>query len=175
MLPQQTPNFDQVIKDVNMTIKTTNINLDDISINNPKINDITTDLNLDDVIPNNVKMNDIMDDVDDVTTKELMTFLQSLTPAGVNKSRKCNVCGENFTRNENLKLYMMLHSEDRPHACNICGNRFKLEHPLMLHMKVHSENNINKCDVCGERLQSTGELKKHIKEHGEINKQYRRW
>ena len=84
------------------------------------------------------------------------------------KVYKCTVpgCSSAFNFNHSLKLHLLKHSGERPHACNICFKTYLTAHHLKVHrLAVHSENKNFVCRFCGKKFSYSTSHKMHEMTH----------
>ncbi|MCP3663546.1 MAG: C2H2-type zinc finger protein, partial [Gammaproteobacteria bacterium] len=53
--------------------------------------------------------------------------------AEVQRAISCQVCAENFTKSDNLKIHQRVHTRDRPFSCKVCLKSFKRSCDLKRH------------------------------------------
>ena len=75
----------------------------------------------------------------------------------------CTICNRDFSHRHNLKKHMVSHS-DKSVQCSLCGRNFRETFYLQMHMKVHSDESCQKCEICGE-LVSKSDLSEHVNSH----------
>ncbi|XP_069167927.1 gastrula zinc finger protein XlCGF8.2DB-like [Procambarus clarkii] len=71
-------------------------------------------------------------------------------------------CGKRFSQLGSMKTHMMMHSDERPFECDECGKRFRDRASIISHMLVHTEERPFECDKCGRLYKSRKGIKAHI-------------
>ncbi|XP_058824846.1 zinc finger protein OZF-like [Topomyia yanbarensis] len=89
---------------------------------------------------------------------------QSTSHAGELEHR-CEMCGEEFSKEYDLTYHMRIHAADRPFRCEVCGNRYTRKSELTHHQRSHSSDRPRKCEICGKEFYKTGNLTQHMRSH----------
>lgn len=61
------------------------------------------------------------------------------SPNGPDRPFQCPTCGVRFTRIQNLKQHMLIHSGIKPFQCDRCGKKFTRAYSLKMHRLKHEE------------------------------------
>ncbi|XP_077495077.1 uncharacterized protein LOC144106226 [Amblyomma americanum] len=74
----------------------------------------------------------------------------------------CHLCQKRFSRPDNLKLHMMIHSGDKPYECGQCSKRFRQRVHARRHEQViHSRRYPLTCPRCGAGAEDVTKLRRH--------------
>ena len=78
------------------------------------------------------------------------------------KQYKCDLCGDGFTRKNDVKRHhKLIHDKPRNHQCDLCHKYFITEENLKVHKIKH--NNELKCRVCDHGFGKREYFENHIK------------
>ncbi|XP_030611147.1 zinc finger protein 721-like [Archocentrus centrarchus] len=77
----------------------------------------------------------------------------------------CDICGQRFKLNVNLKVHMKVHTGEKPFSCNICQRKFRHQCNLKTHMRVHTGEKPFGCGMCDKKFAQTIHLKTHMRSH----------
>ncbi|GFR83806.1 zinc finger protein 2 homolog [Elysia marginata] len=83
----------------------------------------------------------------------------------VEKSYKCDVCGEGFTQQKELSEHKRTHSGEKPYKCDVCGKGFSQKQNLSVHKRMHSGEMPYKCGVCEKAFVKSSLLTSHMRTH----------
>ena len=84
------------------------------------------------------------------------------TVHGEEKPFICNVCNENFPRQDELKIHNENNHHGRDHICKLCGKSFPGFRSLRHHIRaIHDGERKYECNSCG-KLFTKSSLKKPI-------------
>ena len=53
---------------------------------------------------------------------------------------QCDICHKRFNFNNQLKMHMEAHKEERNHTCEVCHKSFKTRGVLISHSLIHKGN-----------------------------------
>ena len=84
------------------------------------------------------------------------------------KIYKCTVpgCTAAYNFNHSLKLHLLKHSGERPHACSICMKTYLTAHHLKIHYQaVHSDSKDFVCRYCDKKFSYSTSHKMHERTH----------
>ncbi|KAL2094964.1 hypothetical protein ACEWY4_009683 [Coilia grayii] len=76
---------------------------------------------------------------------------------------QCPTCGVRFTRIQNLKQHMLIHSGIKPFQCDRCGKKFTRAYSLKMHRLKHEGKRCFRCQICSATFTSFGEYKHHMR------------
>ncbi|GCC31281.1 zinc finger and BTB domain-containing protein 44-like [Chiloscyllium punctatum] len=85
------------------------------------------------------------------------------SPNGPDKPFQCPTCGARFTRIQNLKQHMLIHSGIKPFQCDRCGKKFTRAYSLKMHRLKHEGKRCFRCQICSATFTSFGEYKHHMR------------
>jgi len=77
------------------------------------------------------------------------------------KAFQCKQCPRAFSTANGLKLHVMGHTNERPHACPMCPKQFKRSAKLEQHMVTHTGERPFPCRFCERRFTQTSAVKMH--------------
>ncbi|KAJ8280605.1 hypothetical protein GJAV_G00056800 [Gymnothorax javanicus] len=84
-------------------------------------------------------------------------------PNGPDRPFQCPTCGVRFTRVQNLKQHMLIHSGIKPFQCDRCGKKFTRAYSLKMHRLKHEGKRCFRCQICSATFTSFGEYKHHMR------------
>ncbi|XP_006242831.1 zinc finger and BTB domain-containing protein 44 isoform X2 [Rattus norvegicus] len=85
------------------------------------------------------------------------------SPNGPDRPFQCPTCGVRFTRIQNLKQHMLIHSGIKPFQCDCCGKKFTRAYSLKMHRLKHEGKRCFRCQICSATFTSFGEYKHHMR------------
>ncbi|XP_078138427.1 uncharacterized protein LOC144538179 [Centroberyx gerrardi] len=77
----------------------------------------------------------------------------------------CDVCCKTFYTNDELKVHMRTHSNERPYQCSECGKGFSTNGVLKVHMRIHTGEMPYRCTECGRSFKHKTHLNNHLRIH----------
>ncbi|XP_070154186.1 zinc finger protein 236 isoform X1 [Polyergus mexicanus] len=80
------------------------------------------------------------------------------------QSLKCDICGQEFTKQMLYRRHMENHAEEKPHRCPKCPASFNIPTNFTLHMATHNIGD-PKCPECGRKYARMASLKSHMLLH----------
>ncbi|CAL8359940.1 unnamed protein product [Merluccius merluccius] len=83
--------------------------------------------------------------------------------SGPDRPFQCPTCGVRFTRIQNLKQHMLIHSGIKPFQCDRCGKKFTRAYSLKMHRLKHEGKRCFRCQICSATFTSFGEYKHHMR------------
>lgn len=98
-----------------------------------------------------------------------MKRLQGHSCGNQDRSCVCDICGREFTTNNNLQVHRVIHSPEsrRIFECYMCQKRYFIRKSLSTHiLMTHvNEGREFKCDVCGKEFSWRSRFSRHKKIH----------
>ena len=74
------------------------------------------------------------------------------------KYSNCELCGNTFSDEEDLKLQIKVKHGKKYHQCESCKNTFSDEDDLKLHVKVRHGKTCHKCELCDKTFSDEEDL-----------------
>lgn len=62
--------------------------------------------------------------VDNVTAKKVIRELKAINPLARVKRYVCELCGNRYVENSQLKVHRLTHSDEKQFKCEHCGKRY---------------------------------------------------
>ena len=85
------------------------------------------------------------------------------------KPYKCSQCNKSFSKSQNLRLHLKVHSGLKPYSCSICSGSFTALSSLKHHVRAnHTENKPYSCLECDKSFAVPKFLKQHMKVHAGV-------
>ncbi|XP_035660912.1 zinc finger protein 233-like [Branchiostoma floridae] len=78
---------------------------------------------------------------------------------------RCEVCGRQFSRADNLARHMHIHTGEKPYRCVECSRQFSRRDHLKTHMLTHMGEKPYKCEECSRQFSQHSGLQKHLLTH----------
>ncbi|KAK3103011.1 hypothetical protein FSP39_015757 [Pinctada imbricata] len=85
--------------------------------------------------------------------------------AGDSPKVVCDICGGQFTTDQNLQRHMKIHNNDMKFACPHCPKTFVQKHGLTCHLRIHTGSKPYSCDICKEGFAHNVSLKNHRRKY----------
>ena len=80
-------------------------------------------------------------------------------------SAVCLICGRDFTRKQNLRQHLRIHTGVKPFQCDTCGRRFTQKSTLRRHNMIHTNEKPHKCSTCSAAFTRKVDLENHMRIH----------
>ncbi|ROT78179.1 Broad-complex protein isoform 6 variant 1 [Penaeus vannamei] len=80
----------------------------------------------------------------------------------------CPLCGQSFTRRDNLANHIKTHTGDRPFMCQYCHKCFSRKDYLKQHERIHTGEKPYPCDICGRAFTRKEGLTDHMRCHSDF-------
>ncbi|GFU17078.1 zinc finger protein [Nephila pilipes] len=77
----------------------------------------------------------------------------------------CDICNEQLSDQDALKIHCKAHVEEKPYTCQICQLCFKDEKAFQDHNIHHSNDNRHCCETCGKKFSDKKEFEIHCRVH----------
>ena len=81
------------------------------------------------------------------------------------KLHECTVCCRLFSRSENLKRHLTVHTGERNYKCPLCEKTFPTPKSLHQHKMVHTDARSFPCELCEKMFWYKSQLVEHIRSH----------
>ena len=80
-------------------------------------------------------------------------------------SKKCHICGKEFSDTTRMKRHLLSHSDKKPFKCNLCGWGFHQKTNMERHLASHTnEGEGHPCSYCNSWFTTKSVLSLHIRE-----------
>ncbi|XP_055682139.1 zinc finger protein 493-like [Lutzomyia longipalpis] len=76
---------------------------------------------------------------------------------------ECPTCGVKRNTKHNLKMHMLVHSEEKKFKCKYCGNEFKRIKSFKDHLIIHTGQRPYECPFCSKTFANGSNCRKHKK------------
>ena len=80
-------------------------------------------------------------------------------------SYQCNQCDKAFSIDNDLKVHMYEHFDEKPCQCNQCDKSFSMHSDLKKHMYKHTGEKPYPCNQCDKAFPIHSDLEMHMNEH----------
>nr|XP_053642406.1 GDNF-inducible zinc finger protein 1-like [Cherax quadricarinatus] len=80
----------------------------------------------------------------------------------------CPLCGQSFTRRDNLANHIKTHTGDRPFMCQYCHKCFSRKDYLKQHERIHTGEKPYACDICSRAFTRKEGLTDHMRCHSDF-------
>lgn len=87
---------------------------------------------------------------------------------GQKKPFVCPLCGQAFTRRDNLANHIKTHTGDRPFMCQYCQKCFSRKDYLKQHERIHTGEKPYACEICGRAFTRKEGLTDHMRCHSDF-------
>uniref|UniRef100_UPI00358EEC27 uncharacterized protein n=1 Tax=Myxine glutinosa TaxID=7769 RepID=UPI00358EEC27 len=77
----------------------------------------------------------------------------------------CEVCGQSFRHNCQLRIHRRIHAGERPYVCSVCGKAFSQAGHLLYHSRTHTGERPFVCETCGRGFSQSSNLNRHRRTH----------
>ena len=81
----------------------------------------------------------------------------------VTETWQCQICEQDFTSKNYVKIHMKAHAGEFKHTCDICNRKFWQRQDLEGHMSSHTNEKLFNCSICGNKFSYKRSLRHHMK------------
>ena len=81
------------------------------------------------------------------------------------RNYRCQYCAAEFSRSEDMKRHIRIHTGERKYKCEECGAAFSENGTLKKHLRTHTGEKNYKCELCGAAFSQSSTLKAHTRTH----------
>ncbi|PSN32708.1 hypothetical protein C0J52_26976, partial [Blattella germanica] len=97
-----------------------------------------------------------------LASSEKEDFQQLLKSPKPNRPFQCKICCKTFTRKNDLKRHMIIHSSSPPYQCKICSKYFNQKSNLDRHRYTHTDKHPFQCEICSKSFTQKSYLSTHM-------------
>jgi uncharacterized Zn-finger protein len=81
------------------------------------------------------------------------------------KPHTCKQCSKSFSQAVHLRIHMRVHTGEISYSCSQCSKTFAHSYGLHVHLRIHSEEKPHSCSQCSKSFTDSSGLRAHLRIH----------